>query len=1561
MPKRLLHIPKGLFKLAIFLLLIAAAGVLALMRTQAGRDFVGDQIEAQFAASFRGSLRIGRLHGNLARTFYATNVSIFDPEGRTVLQVDSMVVRLGLFDGLRRNITVRHAELIRPKVMLIREDSLGWNIQRALALRNRERSTGSTGTKWAFKSADVGIVGGSIITRNDGVRPEAVDSLTIFDYTNARLDNFEASATIDWSQAVRLIDLRRLHAELSTQDVELSSFRAQIAVTDSSIAINEAELVTPSSRIHADLRLAGLDSLQALRRSDVDIPDIVLNIDNAQIDSTELSALFPRLHLPNTQVRLLAGGRSGDLHIDDFSLQSGGSKVTAKAQLTGWPDSLAYSADVDEAVLQPSEAAAYFPSFAETLGRLPEHTIRFALTGAFLRKPSGGLAIARSQVGFESQSDLGTANGEVELHRGTGDTLHYGGQLLLSDYTTAAWLPDLGETRLSGDVAFRGSGTSLRGLDGIASINFRSSVIRGVSLDSLRMVAQSGGEQISVELRGAGQDGAVALGGRLDLRGAAPHFEGSLDLAKFNALAFSSGSSRPGASSVSGDVDVASYGATLDDIAATVTVTVDTATFFVGRDTMTLSPTVHRMTVEHPDSTYTQMELTGDVLEGEVSGRFTFDPLIRTISLWLGAAEHTIASQLGKRLHAEDLLTAEDVGREAYFFEEQRLRRVLIESGHGDGLDFHGHLRVKRLRDLHQILPEVPAASHSLTLGGTGFLSADSLALAVSATADSVRGNDLAIDHLSLQASVGGPFDYSLDGVMAAKLSLNLGALQSGSQRLEDLSINYGFADREGSLHVTSSDSAEGGLSMSLDAALNVLPDSNEVRLENLTVRKNDYVWSTRNESRLLMYGDALVVDHLNIRSLHNGSDFERPEQVLALDGIVSASTSDTLHLDARFIRLEEISELGRFQFAIGGEMHAAATIAHALEAPRTAGRLAINALTFDGRDLGNLRLRSVYSSPTEGIAVDLTLTQPREKVKGVQRNDVHVSGTVRPPGSEPNDHGNLNLVAEMPELDMFFFKYLFPNELDDVSGEGSGKGTITGDFSFPQFDASFQIDRSSFLVPEFNLRFGLTGPVTVDRAGFHLQDVALTDPTGGRGDLQGSILFNDYKFFSFDIAADLHEIMIMNVSRAMDLSFYGQVWVSGSATLTGPLQQTLLRSTDAVTAQKSRLYLPVTEDEIESDKTFIVFADSTGEFQIEKRGNILSKRPQTERAFVEGMDMSFNILIPEESSVYLVFDPLLGDVIHALGSGRVQLQRREGDFQAFGTFTVESGDYLFTAGEVFQRKFILEDGGTITWDGDPIDARFDIPAVYRTRASLAGLPGQNPEDRVPIRVDMSLTGRVTTPIVDLRIALDQNQRDPEVIPPGLESAVNQPDLAVEYATSVLLTNTFLLTSNQGSDALTNTADELLFHSLSQLVSSQLNRFVSQALNLDVNVGVQQGRTQEEYDLIYGFALRLDDQRVVIRGEGLYETGTNQANTTNGLQGAFVVEYRLTPAVQLEFFFRRESDLYRAASSLGTAYGVGIVYQTSFANWKQFGRKLRGKEEPRIEVAPPEPELPASD
>ena len=491
-----------------------------------------------------------------------------------------------------------------------------------------------------------------------------------------------------------------------------------------------------------------------------------------------------------------------------------------------------------------------------------------------------------------------------------------------------------------------------------------------------------------------------------------------------------------------------------------------------------------------------------------------------------------------------------------------------------------------------------------------------------------------------------------------------------------------------------------------------------------------------------------------------------------------------------------------------------------------------------------------------------------------------------------------------------------------------------------------------------------------MDEAGIHMAGVRVEDETNGIADIDGSLLFNDYKFFSFDLTGQLREILVIDVKDSDNLPFYGTIRASGPATLTGPLPDATLRSPSARTTPESELYIPVLEEDVTEESGYIIFADSTGALpdltDLTKRDNLLADRPVGEPSFLDGLELDLNIEAPEGSTVHLVFDPLVGDVVTAIGSGRVQLQRQEGEFFVYGSYEVQGGDYLFTAGEVFVRRFNIE-SGTLTWDGDPVNANMDISAAYRTRASPAGLPNEEQYAwRIPMIVELDITGRVETPRVDLSLSIARDQRSGLVGDQTLDAILNQDDLATEYATSVLLTNTFLLTTStltasggtsNDQSRIAEAGNQLAFNSVSQLVASQLNRYLSEALpNVDVNLGVS-GEDPEDLDIIYGVALRLLNERLIIRGEGVYTGNEPDQREAVGPQGEFVVEVRLSRGVSLEVFYRRAGDDVTRQTLTNTT-GAGLSYQTEFSTWKTLFYRLFGwligepDDEPRREDPP---------
>jgi len=192
---------------------------------------------------------------------------------------------------------------------------------------------------------------------------------------------------------------------------------------------------------------------------------------------------------------------------------------------------------------------------------------------------------------------------------------------------------------------------------------------------------------------------------------------------------------------------------------------------------------------------------------------------------------------------------------------------------------------------------------------------------------------------------------------------------------------------------------------------------------------------------------------------------------------------------------------------------------------------------------------------------------------------------------------------------------------------------------------------------------------------------------------------------------------------------------------------------------------------------------------------------------------------------------------------------------------------------------------------------------------------------------------------VDLSLSLDRSNSEYLGSYQALASFLNQPERATEYATSVLLTNTFLLTTNDVStgSALTSSGS-LTFNSVSQLVTSQLNRVLSEALpNVDVNFGVSQSDRLQNLDVTGGVALFLLDERLVIRGQGV--VFQNDPAVEQPLEGEVEVEVRLTPNLSFEAYVRREGDVF--ADELTNSRGAGFTYQTRFSSWRTLLQRVR--------------------
>jgi len=1568
-------------RVVLIVVLVGAAIVVGLTRTEVGRDQIRQQVETAFNQRFEGRLSIGTLKGSLIDNFTATEVQLRAPSGRIVGTVDSIRATPRWANLLTAELSVQRLTLFRPHLSLRRDSSGHWNLSKTL---RRTASSSPPDQPLDLSFADIVVQDGRLATTRQGPAPAVVEKEWLFDYSRTRATNIRLRASARRAGANGIVDIQTASFKLPSLSLDGSLRKGQVQRTDAKWSISGLDLSLGTTR------LRGTASLRSERTS----PNqraFTLNLDRSRIDHDELRRLVPRLPLAATvTVEGELGGSLDRFRADDMTVTHNSSFATVQGTVSRTPESVRLDVRLSESQLDVADVRDVWPDFP----RLPNPDLGPVTVEASLQ---GTIHPDRPRDSFDletrltAQSPHGAVRGSLRVARPQGTALKYDAVLDTENLDLA---PVSGRSGLTSSLTGR---FEARGIGGIETTDtLRSELSLSLSPSTLRgRPLESADAQVTVQ--GVEAQGNLTLrqsdGGRVYMKGSAedlnaqPAYTGTvsssgLDLSPLGRFPKTALNAR---------VELQASGTEWSSLTGTAVLNVDPSSVSRGDSTITLPPHSATVHLANRETEQPRFQLSGSVANLTIDGTSLGRPLWTTAQNWAVAFRDALRqvrnkSAPGNPLSPERTFPApSSTDRPVLRAESQSALARMPGSGL---LDARAQVEVYQSEILHAWWPAFPRRADGLTADVRLSMGADSLYASGQFSAASLAFGGVKVDEADAEYELSGRFGAPLTESMQSTARVSAERVQAGGPPIMRPSVSLSYQNRTGTLQLAA-DSIGIADSLRLISDLRITPQTNELRLRRVSVNVDGGTWTNPSPASVRAYADQFVVAPFSLERPHP----QMPAlQRVTLRGILSSSPTDTLALEAANVYLPPFSRASGLPHLIGGNVNGTVQLRSGRRQPKVDGTLSVQRLSYDRRVLGDARLQAEYDAQSPdlllrgSLGMDSTsvdsLAGPNLVPDGPRRIDPNrffLSGRVRLPDwaqSGPSEQSSavpegetFDVSVDIDRADLFFFRYIFEERVSKIRGYTAGSLHIGGRFRDPVFDADLTIENGAVNLPLFGLRYEVDGPVEVDRRGIHPRGLSVRDDEG-TATIDGSILFNDYQYFSFDLSATLNELTVIDVSQAGDLAFYGDIRASGPLRLTGPLSDATLASDAARTTPDSELYIPVRGQSVEEDAGFIVFADSTGRAPnvetFPRRQNILADRPEGVPTFVEGLNLDLNITAPQESTVNLVFDPIVGDVVTAVGSGRVQLQRQEGEFSVFGSFEATSGTYLFTAGEVFVRRFSIAEG-TITWDGDPTNARLDLNAEYSTRASPSGLPGyENYRGRIPVTVKLDITGRVATPQVNLSLALTRTEERNLVGSETLDAILNQPARTTEYATSVLLTNTFLLTTESitqqgGTDAegandrLTSAGNQLAFNSVSQLVSSQLNRYLGQALpNVDLNFGVQ-GEDPDNLDLIYGVALRLLNERLVIRGEGVYTSDDTDTQRPEGPQGEFVVEVRLSSRVSAKVFYRRTGDELTRNQSLTSSRGAGVSYQTQFSTWRVLFNRLFGWLLPSTEETEDEP------
>ena len=656
-------------------------------------------------------------------------------------------------------------------------------------------------------------------------------------------------------------------------------------------------------------------------------------------------------------------------------------------------------------------------------------------------------------------------------------------------------------------------------------------------------------------------------------------------------------------------------------------------------------------------------------------------------------------------------------------------------------------------------------------------------------------------------------------------------------------------------------------------------------------------------------------------------------EEHLHLNGIASRNESDSLTLSMKDFSLYPLTNfVQRMGYEIDGRGNGNATMRAVLAGGLLSADISIDSMRVNDIKVAPLRLSSRWD-----------VRQQRARIYMINRTtqDSIVRGYYAPANNR------YYAEAELDSLPLASLDPLLVSVVSSTEGVANARLNILGQGKHASLNGEIDVKDLSTVVDFTRAKYSVPqARVKVKDNHFLADSVIVYDTEGNKGLFSMDLNLEHLKNISYDFKVVPNQMIVLNTTAQENDLFYGKMYASGVANISGNKKGTTINIV-GTTEGDSKFYMPLSSKSDVSDADFVVF-EKPG-MKLDTTNYLLRKKMMFERRNRRTTSSSSNMIVNIELTarpdleVQLVIDPTVGDIIKARGEGVVNMHivPQSNIFEMYGDYTISEGSYLFTLQNIINKLFIIESGSTIQWTGDPVDARLNINAVYKLKASLQPLLSSttlsNITRNVPVDCIINLTERLSNPTVMFDIKVPT--ADSEIQNAVANLLNNQQSIATQFM-YLLVSGTFYsdsaTTSGMGASASATTGFELLSNQLSNWLSSD-------DYNIILRYRPRSELTSDEIDI--GFSKTLVNNRLLLEVEGNYLVDNKMAASSN--MSNFIGEAYITwlidrnGALKMKGF-TQTIDRFDENQGLQET-GIGIYYKEDFDNWTDLKQRIRDR------------------
>ena len=639
--------------------------------------------------------------------------------------------------------------------------------------------------------------------------------------------------------------------------------------------------------------------------------------------------------------------------------------------------------------------------------------------------------------------------------------------------------------------------------------------------------------------------------------------------------------------------------------------------------------------------------------------------------------------------------------------------------------------------------------------------------------------------------------------------------------------------------------------------------------------------------------------------------------QSIILNGNIGREVIDSLSLEIQDFQLSSVPLLFDFNkknTTMEGVLNAQINFQSLLSSPQLFNEFNIQNFIFNFFPIGDINFHSLWEKSTNKFILNGGLVNENNHQE-IQLIDCYFY---------PNNDKKLDGIIKFDSTNIDFLSPFLPNTiLSNLEGLLSGDLSLSGDPFQPKFNGDLSLNNGELKLTEYNTRFKVNGNLVVKDDAIEISNGNFLDELNNIGIINGYYHHDNFIDYALNISLEIDEpIMVMNNTFSENPYYYGKVFMTGSADISYDSIENLSIYVNAITDKSTSINIPLYGSSEVVLHDFITFISKDSNNTLVSKKSIFSK---------DKMNIDIDLEITDQAEVMLIFDDLVGDEMKSSGQGNIQLNIDQNyDLTMYGNYVINKGEYVFTLKDFVNKKFDLKKGGTLTWLGDPYNAKIDLSARYPLRTSLYNImpeiDRENWKHKSIVDVDIELENNLMNPDIQFSIDIPNGN---ESVKTALKRVLSNTEELNKQVFSLLILNQFITPNhlNLGNNVKSYdiSTSEVLSNQLGNMISSFTDEF-------DIGFNYTLGNQLSNEELSVAMSTQQFNDRLSVETN----LGMSQSNSISQNPNSFIgdvnVEYKLNSKGNIRVHAYNQSNEYDLSNQNQSNYtqGFGLFYKQSF-------------------------------